>query len=155
MEALSQNQPSSPINVFLIGNNPIELSSVYTQLKQIKSRVVNAEIGFELSGLLKKIKKFKPACILIDDNVERLQIKKILRKLTQNSDTRNIPITVLKNSNYNEGYCEAQDYLLKANLTSEKLSHSILNSIRFKKMHLYMLKKYRKNKSRLLDLVKF
>ncbi|QSE98155.1 hypothetical protein [Fulvivirga lutea] len=155
MEALSQNQPSSPINVFLIGNNPIELSSVYTQLKQIKSSVVNAEIGFELSGLFRKIRKFKPSCILIDDNVEKIKIKKILKKLTQNSDTRDIPITVLKNSNYSEGYSEAQDYLLKENLTSEKLSRSILNSIRFKKMHLYMIKKYRKNKSRLLDLVKF
>ena len=117
MEAMNQNLSSQTINVLLIGNNPIEMSSVYDELKKAKSNVFNTEFGFELKSLVRKIKTFKPSCILIDDNIERVKIKQILRKLTQNRLTKNIPITVIKNSNYNEGYSEAQDNLLKEKLT--------------------------------------
>lgn len=152
METLDKQNSTSSINVFLIGNNPIELSSVYEKLQNIKSNIFNAEIGFEFDGLFNRIKRFNPSCILIDDNIERVKIKKLLKKLTHNSLTKNIPVTVLKNSNYKEGFSEAQDYLLKEDLTSEKLSRSILNSIRFRRMQLFVVKKYRKNKSLLLSL---
>lgn len=152
METLSKQNSSSSINVFLIGNNPIELSSVYEKLQNIQNNIFKAEIGFEIDGLFKKIKRFNPSCILIDDNIERIQIKKILKKLTHNSVTRDIPVTVLKNSNYNEGFSEAQDYLLKNDLTSEKLTRSIINAIKLRRMQIFVIKKYRKNKSILMSL---
>lgn len=152
MEMLTTDNSNSSINVFLIGNNPIELSSVYDKLKNIKSNIINAEIGFEIKGMLRRIKDFNPAYILIDDNIERVEVKKILKKLTHNSTTRNIPITVLKNSNYKEGFSEVQDYLLKDDLTPERLSKSILNSIKFKRMQLFVIKKYRRNKSLFLNI---
>lgn len=152
MESTNKPNSDASINVFLIGNNPIELSSVYEKLLNIQSNIFKAEIGFEFNGLFKKIKRFNPSCILIDDNIERIQIKKILKKLTHNSLTRHIPVTVLKNSNYNEGFSEAQDYLLKNDLTSEKLTKSILNTIRLRRMQLFVIKKYRKNRSLFMSL---
>jgi response regulator RpfG family c-di-GMP phosphodiesterase len=152
MEAVTPNQSNESINVYLIGNNPIELSSIYEKLKAIKNRTFNTEIGFELKGLVKKIRKFSPSCILIDDNLERLHIKKLLKGLSANIQTRDIPITVIKNSNYKEGFGEVEDYVLKDVLTSESLFLSINNSIRLSKMHRFILKKYRKNKSIITSL---
>ena len=153
MEALSQPRNTSQISIFLIGNNPIDLGSIYDKIKAINSEEYRTEIGFELKGLYNRIRKFRPSCIFIDDNLQKVQIKKILKRLASNSETRDIPITVIKNSNYSEGYSEAQDYLLKEKLTSEKLYRTIKNSMRLKRMQLFIIKKYRKNKSLLAKLL--
>ncbi len=153
METLTPTPINESINVFLIGNNPIELSSIYDKLKDIKSRTFKTEIGFELKGLVNKIRKFSPSCILIDDNLSRLDIVKLIKKLSSDNKTKNIPITVIKNSNYKEGFSEVQDYVLKESMTSDSLSHSILNAIKFKRMHTYIYKKYKKNKSRLISFI--
>lgn len=136
---------TDPMNVYLIGNNPIELSSIYDKLKTN----FRAEICFELKGLYSKIRRFRPQCILIDDNLDRVMIKKILRRLSSRNITRDIPVTIIKNNNYTEGFSEAQDFVLKNELTSEGLSRSIKNSIRMKRMQYYLIRKYRKNKGRI------
>lgn len=153
METLNPTPVNESINVFLIGNNPIELSTVYDKLKEIKSRTFKTEIGFELKGLVNKIRKFSPSCILIDDNLSRLDIVKLIKSLSSDSRTKNIPITVIKNSNYREGFGEVQDYVLKESMTSDSLASSILNAIKFKRMQFYVYKKYKKNKSRLLSFM--
>jgi CheY-like chemotaxis protein len=153
METLNPNPVNDSINVFLIGNNPIELSSIYDKLKEIKSRTFKTEIGFELKGLVNKIRRFSPSCILIDDNLSRLDIAKLIKRLSSDNKTKNIPITVIKNSNYREGFGEVQDYVLKESMTSDTLSHSILNSIKFKRMQTYVYKKYKRNKSRIMSLI--
>ena len=153
METLTPTPIKESINVFLIGNNPIELSSIYDKLKDIKSRTFKTEIGFELKGLVNKIRRFSPSCILIDDNLSRLDIVKLIKKLSSDNKTKNIPITVIKNSNYKEGFSEVQDYVLKESMTSDSLSHSILNAIKFKRMQTYIYKKYKKNKSRIISFL--
>ena len=135
------------INVFLIGNNPIELSSIYEKLKQIKNRSYHTEIGFEIRGLFKKIRKFNPACILIDDNVERSYMKKLRLKLAADKNTRDIPITILKNSNRDSYITNAEEFVLKESVTGELLSRSILNSIRLKQMRKNISLMYHKRKS--------
>ncbi|HNP19565.1 MAG TPA: hypothetical protein PKL31_14095 [Fulvivirga sp.] len=149
MPALTPDQSNESINVFLIGNNPIELGSIYNKLKDIKNRTFKTEISFNIKGILAKIRKFRPSCILIDDNLERLYIKKLLKSLASNNRTKNIPITVIKNSNYKEGFSHAQEYVLKDSLTSESLSISIHNSIKLKAMQTYLMKKIKKNKSKI------
>jgi hypothetical protein len=153
MKALNRNQSSNAINVFLIGNNPIELSSIYDKLKDIKNRTFKTEIGFDIKGLVTRIRKFSPSCILIDDNIERLYIKKLLKNLASNNKTKHIPITVIKNSNYREGFSQVQEYVLKDSITSESLSILIHNSIKLKAMQTYLLKKIKKNKSRIVNLL--
>jgi len=140
------------INVFIIGNNPIELSTVYERLRSIKNKTFNTEVGFELKGLYKKIMKFRPACIVIDDNIEKTYLLKLITRLKNNKQTSSIPITIIKNKNA-EGSVEfAEDYILKDNITDEVLSRSILNSIKFSKIRSYLKAQYRKKKRKVLAL---
>lgn len=156
MATLSTKQPiGDSINVFLLGNNPIELSNIYEKLKGIRTKRFNAEIGFDLKDAYKRIMKFNPKCILIDDNLEGLYLKSLIKKLSSGGKTRNIPITIIKNSNYSNTYIgEAQDFILKDGITSEALSSSILNSIKWKSMHKLVSRSYEKRKSQLLSFLK-
>ncbi len=150
---IAGNNNIEPINVFLIGNNPIELSNIYEKLKEIRSKTYQTEIGFELRGLFKKIMKFNPACILIDDNVERSYMKKLTLKLASNKHTKDIPITILKNSNRDSYITNAEEFLLKDSVTGELLSRSIVNSIRLKKMRTRIALMYRKKKSQVKNWI--
>lgn len=146
-------QAGDSINVFLLGNNPIELSNIYEKLKSIRTRKFNAEIGFDLKDAYKRIMKFKPMCILIDDNLEALYLKSLIKKLSSRDNTKDIPITIIKNSNYRDTYlAEAQDFILKDGITEETLSRSILNAIKWKPMSRYVYKSYKKSRSHFLDL---
>lgn len=153
MEALSTNKQSrDSINVFLIGNNPIELSNIYEKLKEIKNKTYHTEIGFDLKGIYKKIMKFNPKCILIDDNLEKLYMRNLLSRLSTGAKTRNIPITIIKNSNYNPVcFSGAQDFILKEGITGESLSRTIVNSIRLKGMQQYLYLSYKKRRTQLLN----
>lgn len=153
MNTISTPNPSKdPVNVFLIGNNPIELSNIYEKLKAIKNKTYNAEIGFDLKGIYKKIMKFHPSCILIDDNIEKLYLRNLLNKLSTGAKTRDIPITIIKNSNYGESYLAgAQEFILKDGITAEALSRSISNSIRLRTMQKYLYQSYKKSRSQLLN----
>lgn len=154
MSALS-SKTSDTVNIFLIGNNPTDLGWIYKMLKSIKNRTFRTEIHFDLSNVLKKISQFNPACILIDDNLERLKLIKLVRHLNNHVRTRHIPITVIKNSNYNEASIqEAQDFLLKDSLTSDTLDRSIFNSIRFKRMQRYLTVNYKQKKNKLNQFLK-
>lgn len=149
MPALT-SKTSDPVNILLIGNNPSELGGIYNLLKSIKNRTFRTEIQFDLSNIFRRISRFNPACILIDDNLERLKLIKLVRSLNRHVRTRDIPITVIKNSNYSEPPIqEAQDFLLKESLTSEALDKSIFNSIRFKRMQRYLTVNYKQKKSKL------
>lgn len=155
MNSISTNKAGGDsINVFLIGNNPIELSNIYEKLKAIKNKTYNAEIGFDLKGVYKKIMKFHPSCILIDDNLDRSYLKSLLSRLSSWSKTRDIPIAILKNSNYGESYLMgAQEFILKDGITSEALSKSILNSIRLRSMQKYLYTTYKKRQSQFLSFL--
>ena len=140
------------INIYMIGNNPIELSTIYDKLKSIKTKTYHAEIGFDLKRAYKKIMQFNPACILIDDNLEKDYLRNLLRKLSRGARTRNIPITIIKNSNYSSAYLgDVQEFLLKDSITSEGLSSSISNSIRLRAMQKYLYTKYKKKQSQFLS----
>ena len=150
----STTQTADHINVYLIGNNPIELGAIYDKLKSVKSKKYKAEIGFDLKNIYKKITRFNPACILIDDNLEKLRLRKLIKRLANHNSTKDIPITILKNSNYQEASIEdAQEYVLKESLTSERLSKTIANSIRLKRMQSYLYKTYRKRKNQFLGFL--
>jgi len=145
---------SNNINIYLIGNNPIELGVIYDKLKRIKNYKYRAEIGFDLKDAFKRIAKYRPACILIDDNMEKPSLRRLIKRLGNHNSTKDIPITVLKNSNFEEAVIEdAQEYVLKSSLTSESLSRTILNSIKWKKMQTYLYKTYRKRKSQFMGLL--
>ncbi|TRX62723.1 hypothetical protein FNH22_01095 [Fulvivirga sp. M361] len=153
--AAINSKTSDPLNIYLIGNNPLELSHIYDNLKAVKNIRYKTQIDFNLSGIFRKIMRFKPSCILIDDNLEKFNLVKLIKKLNSHAKTKNIPITIIKNSNYHDSHLgDVQDYLLKQSLTPHTLQRSIFNSMRFKRMQVYLYKTYKRGKGELHELFK-
>ncbi len=147
---------SNPINVLIIGNNPIELTRITDKLKGLKGRKIIADFCFSTRDSLLKIMKSQPGCILVDDNLDKKSITDLSNRLNKNNKTRHIPITLLKSSYKNQKYIPGiSDFLLKDNLSPESFAKSIINVIRFRKSQRYLYIKIKKNQRKINQLFKF
>ena len=151
---------SAPIlekfNVLVVGNNPIELSRVFDNLNKIEGKNVITEIAFDLKSIVERLIKFQPQYILIDDNIGRIALKNMVNALIKGRKTKDIPITVLKNSNYHEAISTGVlNYVLKENLSGDSLYTALNNSLKFKKTQLFLLDAYKKRKGQLLRLITY
>jgi CheY-like chemotaxis protein len=156
MEKIIQTRPAAePLNVLLIGNNPIEMGRVLEKLQQVRGHKIITEIAFDLKSILERLMRFRPNFILIDDNIGRSELLVTINALSSNRKTKDIPITVLKNSNYHEamGSASILDYLLKQNLSPEALYNTLKNSLKFRRTQLYLYQAYRKRKNQLLKVI--
>ena len=146
MKSPAQN-PNS-LNVLLIGNNPMEMGTVLDKLKQVRAQKIITEIAFDLRSILERLMRFNPNFIFIDDNIGRLELQETLKQLSSNRKTKDVPITVLKSSNYHEalGASSVLDYLLKQNLSADALYNAVKNSFRLRRTQLYLYKLYQKRK---------
>jgi len=143
-------------NVLVVGNNPIELSRVFDNLNKIEGKNVITEIAFDLKSIVERLIKFQPQYILIDDNIGRTALKSMVTALVKGRKTKDIPITVLKNSNYHEAISTGVlNYVLKENLSGDSLYTALNNSLKFKKTQLFLLDAYRKRKGQLLRLITY
>ena len=146
------SQNSAPLNVLLIGNNPMELGTILEQLKQVRAQKIIIEIAFDLKGIIERLVMFNPNFIFIDDNIGRTEMRETVKRLSTNRKTKHIPITVLKSSNYHEalGSGSIMDYLLKQNLSAEALYNTVKNSLKFQKTQQYLQNIYQKRKTEFL-----
>jgi chemotaxis response regulator CheB len=149
-------QDVKQLNLLVVGNNPLELSSILEKIKRLPGSVINMETAFDAKSILDRLIKFKPNFILIDDNIGSVELNVAVQTLANNRKTKNVPITVLKNSNYHESNSSQRilDYILKTTLTAEGLYASIRNSIKVRRTQLYLHKAYNKRKRILLSFVK-
>jgi CheY-like chemotaxis protein len=153
METIIQNpQSSNPLNVLLIGNNPMEMGTILEKLNQVRNQKITTEIAFDLKSILERLIRFSPNFIFIDDNIGRFELQQTVKQLSTNRKTKDIPITVLKSSNYQEamGASSILDYLLKQNLSAEALYNTVRNSLRFRRTQLYLNKVYKRRKNVIL-----
>ena len=152
---LNAEQSSESVNILLVGNNPIEMSSMLDTIAKVPGRKIITEIAFDVKSSLQRLLKFQPTYILIDDNIGRIELSQTVDSFVRNEKTRDVPITVLKNSNYEEAVVSADvmDYLLKKNLTAESLYNAIKNTLKFRRTRQYLLDAYNKRKELLLKLV--
>jgi CheY-like chemotaxis protein len=135
--------------VLVVGNNPIELGHLFERLAGITERIVQTETAFDLKTITERLAFFRPQHIIIDDNIGRRELLSMVNTLHQRK-TRHIPITILKNSNYQETIgAGVMNFVLKQNLTSALLYSELLNSIRFLKSQQYWGKVFRKRGSQL------
>ena len=138
------------VNVLLIGNNPVEVGSIYSLLKKIKKKRFITYTAFDFKNIFTRILKFKPNFILIDDAFAKAKIKKLIARLSRNRKTKDIPVAILKSSNYYESLNEGvSEFISKENLTSDYLYHSILNSTKFKRTYAYLYLSYKKRAGQL------
>ena len=147
---------SEPLNVLLVGNNPIEMGRVLDKLRQVRGQRIITEIAFDLKSILQRLIRFTPNFIFIDDNIGRNELMETVNTLSAKRSTKDVPITVLKNSNYTEslGSASILYYLLKQNLSPEDLYNTLKNSFRFKRTQLYLFQSYKKRKGQLLNIAK-
>jgi CheY-like chemotaxis protein len=152
---LQDRNTTETLNVLLIGNNPIEMGRVLEKLQQVRGHKIITEIAFDLKSILERLMRFRPNFILIDDNIGKNELLVTVNALSSNRKTKDIPITVLKNSNYHEamGSSSILDYLLKQNLSPESLYNTVKNSLKFRRTQLYLYQAYRKRKNQLLKVI--
>lgn len=136
------------LNVLIVGNNPIELSSMLLKIARLPGQIIRTEIAFDTRSLLERLVRFNPNVILIDDNIGRHELGNTVELLSHNRKTRDVPITVLKNSNYSESNSSPSifDYILKTTLSAEGLYTSVKNSIKTRRTQLYLYKVSRKRR---------
>ena len=153
---IENNKSVEPLHVLLIGNNPIEMGGVLEKLNKVKGQKIITEIAFDLKSILERLMRFRPNFILIDDNIGRSVMMETVNTLSSNSKTKDIPITVLKNSNYQESFVSSSilDYLLKQNLSPEDLYNTVKNSLKLRRTQLYLYQAYKKRKVQLLKAIK-
>jgi len=145
---------SEPMHVLLVGNNPIELSAVLKKLQDVRGFKIVTEIAFDVKSIMERLVRFNPNFILIDDNLGKSELKETINTLSSNAKTKDIPITLLKNSNYHESLMANSilDYLLKQNLSTDAIYNTLKNSLRFKRTQLYLYQMYQKRKDFILKL---
>ncbi len=142
-----------PLNVLLIGNNPIDLTKTLEKLNQIHGRRIITEIAFDLRSIVERLINFNPNFILIDDNIGKLELTETINTLAKSRKTKDIPITVLKNSNYHESSLSGiLDYVLKQHFSAESFYSILRNSLKFKRTQLYLYKAYQRRKRQLKKL---
>lgn len=147
-------QKAKSVNILLVGNNPIELTAMLHTIKQLPIKNVVAEIAFDLTSIGQRLLNFKPNYILIDDNIGVLELTQAVKKLSTNPKTRDVPITILKNSNFTASLAsnDVADYLLKPQLTPDSIIALLKNSLRFTETRKYLASAYAKRKKLLSAL---
>jgi len=154
METEVKLPASEKLKVLVVGNNPIELGRVFDSLHKIRDTKIITEIAFDLKSILERLVRFSPHYILIDDNIGKSELKDAVHTLLNERKTKNIPITILKSSNYHEAInTGVMNYVLKESLTGESLHTALKNSLKFKKTQLYLLNAYKKRKGQLKRLL--
>jgi CheY-like chemotaxis protein len=114
------------IRILIIGNNPIEMTSIYNVLLGIRSKNYLADVCFDVKDSINRITKNKPELILIDDNLILDDINKLIRVLKHNSKTKHIKIIALKSSNWNFNVIDnVDDYILKDAIKADLLDRII------------------------------
>jgi DNA-binding NarL/FixJ family response regulator len=143
-----------PLNVLLIGSNPIDMGRTLEKINQIKGRKIMTEIAFDLKSVVERLMKFSPNFILIDDNIGKAEMALAVETLNKTRKTKNIPITVLKNSNYTESTQTSAvlDYVLKQNFSTDSLYTAIRNSLRLRRAQAFLYSAYKKRKGQLSRL---
>ncbi len=152
---VKQPVTEQPLHVLLVGNNPIELSRLREVLAQIPGYRVIAEIAFDVRSAWQRMMRFTPQFILIDDNIGRKELAETVHLLASRRKTRDVPVAVLKNSNYSEAVTTslALDYLLKQNLTARALYVAVKNALKLQQARKYLWQAYARRKKQLLKLI--
>ena len=146
---------SEEVHVLVLGNNPAELNHLSKALNEIPGKRIITEIAFDLRTLFDRLPGFDPNFILIDDNVGKSELRDSVRALHRYRKTKRIPITVLKNSNYQEAVSNGvMNFVLKENLTGQSLYQALKNSSKFRQTQRYLSRAYRKRKGQFSRLLK-
>ena len=118
------------IPVLIVGNNPIEMTSVFNYLVSNGDKYYQADVCFDVKDSFHLISKQKPKVILVDDNISTGDTNKLVKVLRHNVKTKDIKIIVLKSSNWNYNVVDnVDDYILKETLNSSIIDKLIRKNL--------------------------
>ena len=118
------------IPVLIVGNNPIEMTSIYNILVGFRSKSYLTDVCFDLKDSFDKITRAKPEVLLVDDNLGSNDIQKMVMILRKNFKTRNIKVIVLKSSNRSFQVIDnVDDYILKDSVNARTLDRIIVKNL--------------------------
>lgn len=150
METKVRLTKSEPLHVLLIGNNPIDLTKTLEKINHLRGFRIITEIAFDLRSIVERLMRFSPNHILIDDNIGKSELAQTINTLSKSRKTKDVPITVLKNSNYHESTpAGILDFVLKQNFTAESFYSILQNSLKLKRTQLFLYKAYERRKKQL------
>ncbi|MFA0961731.1 hypothetical protein AB9P05_07980 [Roseivirga sp. BDSF3-8] len=131
------------------------MSKVYDTIRKVKDRQIKLITAFSLPETIEKASQNRPDCIIIDDSFDKNEIERMVHKVANRKRTNNASFAILKTSNYRLVATNGiQEYLLKDDLSPEKLVRSILNAMRLKKTQALLIRTYRVNKRLMKRLIK-
>ena len=143
-------------NVFLIGNNPQEMSLMKHNLGRYNKMKFISEVGFDLRDSISRVFKYRPSYILLDDCYPVVQLKKFVKRIRQNSKTENIPIALLKSSNkYHVRVEGIQDFFLKDSFSADRLFYAIKNSRKIRRTQIILYKSYKKSRRHYQSVIQY
>ena len=117
---------STKVPVLIVGNNPIEMTSIYNILVGFRSKSYLTDVCFDLKDSFERISKSRPEVLLVDDNLGSKDIQKMVLVLKNNLKTRNIKVIVLKSSNRSFQVIDnVDDYILKDSINAKTLDRII------------------------------
>ncbi len=150
----STSTKKNPFYVLFMGNNPMDLSKISEDIKNSKGSEMITEAVYNVTDLFKKIKDLAPTWIIIDENIGRSKLKMVTNRLNRETRSSDIPVSILKNSNYQEsGVLHAEDFILKEEITAEHLYPALVNMLKFRRTHVLFKAIYRKRKRQFKNLL--
>ncbi len=123
------------LNILLVGNNPMEMGYILDKINQVYQPKINVEIAFNLRTMLIRLIEFEPHYVLMDDNIGKAELKQSIHVIAARVKDNPVPITILKNSNYEESVItsSALDYILKQNFSMDLLMYGFKNFLKNRK----------------------
>lgn len=135
-------------DVFLVGNNPAEISDIHNRISSFKNPFFKIAIAFDLQKIFRRIRMSNPVSILLDDRLNKKKLSRLIKRLHRNPKTREIPVTLLKSTNSEFRISgEIDDYVLKDSMTADDLRRAIMNSRRRRRTSIYLYKSYKKSRN--------
>lgn len=132
----------------------MDLNKISDDIKKLKGSEMITEVAYDVKDLFKKIKDLAPTWIIIDENIGKNKLRKVTNRLKKEKHSSEIPVSILKNSNYHEsGVLHAEDFILKEEATGDRLYHSLINMLKFRRTHVLFKAIYRKRKRQFKNLL--
>lgn len=142
MEAIADPLDKQILNVLLVGNNPSIMSSVFEALKPMNGVRYNTEFVFDMSDLKKTIRRFKPSCIIIHDDIKSDDIQTLFKILKNYPET---PVTLIKHSNEHGNIAaDVTEFILEQELSPDKISKTLIRSINSRQKHFKIVSSFSK-----------
>ncbi|MDN4166803.1 hypothetical protein QWY31_14925 [Cytophagales bacterium LB-30] len=146
---------SELVKVLMIGNNPIEMSTLFDTMRAQNHSGLVLDTSFTLEDARHKLQKNTPHVLLIDENLGVKNIQELMQLLESDETYKDIPVALLKDSNYSRvAFNGIQEYVLKSDLNVERLVATLIQAIRFRKSHLYLYRAYRAGKQEVNRLIR-